>query len=97
MKSILKTLYQNSRNKRIRELIFKALNKNENIRYFAAHNISTPVSILDRLSGDQDYSVRSYVAENPKTPIHILEKLSKDKNINVREALIYNQNWIKSK
>ncbi len=95
MKAVLKSLYQNSRNKEIKNLIFNAFNKDHNIRNFAAYNINTPISILEKLSNDKDYSVRGYVAENINTPIPTLEKLSKDENGWVRHYVFINLNWTK--
>ena len=93
MKAILKSLYQNSRNEYIKELIFNTFHKNENIRASVASNSNTPVSVLEYLSKDKISSyVRYWVAKNPRTPIYILEKLSNDEYENVRENADNNLN-----
>ena len=90
MKQILKSLYQNSRNKYIKELILDSFNKNHHVRFSVAKNIDAPVSILEYLSKDKDWQVRYSVAENLSTPEYILEVLSKDENHHVREAAARN-------
>ncbi len=84
MKAILKSLYQYSRNKKVKELIFNVFNKDYLVRSYAARNKNTPVSILEKLSNDENVYVRSSVAKNIKTPISILEKLSNDEHYYVR-------------
>lgn len=96
MKSILKSLYQYSRNNKIKTLIFKALNKNWYMRGSIAKNSNVPVSILEFLYKDEDEYVHYYVAGNPNTPIDILEFLSKDKENIVRLCAIRNLNDKKS-
>ena len=54
MKSILKSLYQYSRNEKIKKLIFVAFNKDWSIRINVAQNINTPEYILEKLSNDED-------------------------------------------
>ena len=84
MKQILKCLYQNSRNKEIKELIFKSFNESYHIRYQVAKDKSTPNPVLDFLSKYKDFYVRIAVTRNHNTPVSILEKLSNDENKNVR-------------
>ncbi len=80
MKLIIKSLYQNSRNKYIKELILDSFNKDCNIRFSVAQNSITSTSILEYLSKDENDWVREAVARNSKTPIPVLEFLSKDEN-----------------
>ena len=96
MKQILKSLYQNSRNKEVKKLIFNTFNEDYIIRISVVRIPSTPVSSLEKLSNDEDYFVRSSVAENPRTPVYVLEKLSKDKESIVRLCVIKNLNDKKS-
>ena len=84
MKFVLKHLYLHSRNKEIKELIFKSFNESYHIRYQVAKHKSTPIPVLDFLSKDKDFYVRIAVTRNHNTPDYILERLSKDKNKNVR-------------
>ena len=94
MKAILKSLYQNSRNEKIKKLIFDAFNKNNNVRYFVTLNRKTPIPIIERLSKDEDYDIRVSVAKNPNTPVSILNKLSKDKDYYVRDYVYKNPRWL---
>ena len=48
---------------------------------------TTDISLLEKLSNDEDWAVRHEVAENPNTPIHLLEKLSDDNNGSVRAGV----------
>ena len=97
MKSILKSLYQYSRNKEIKDLIFGAFNKDYEVRASVALNPSTPASILEKLSNDEDYFVRMYVAKNKNTPKSTLEKLSNDEDYFVRYWTSKNPNFIDKK
>lgn len=97
MKAIIKSLYQNSINKKVKELIFNAFSKYYNIRISAGFNPNTPASVLEYLSNDQNDWIRCYVAENINTPVSILKKLSNDKNENVRYFVASNLNWIESR
>ena len=90
MKLIIKSLYQNSRNKYIKELILDSFNKDRNIRISVAENPNTPAYVLEKLSKDEYYNVRYAVVENLSTPEYILEVLSKDENDWVREAVARN-------
>ena len=54
--------------------------------------ITTDISILEKLSDDKNWWVRYKVANNPNTPTHLLEKLSDDKNWLVRNAVANNPN-----
>ena len=90
MKAILKSLYQNSRNKKILKLIFDAFNKDYYIREAVAQNQRTPISILEKLSNDKKSFVRVSVARNPNTPDYILEKLSNDESKYVRSFVAKN-------
>ena len=92
MKSILKSLYQNSRNEEIKKLIFDALNKESETYFWVAKNIDAPVSILEYLSNSKIIGVRMFVAGNTSTPVSILEKLSNDKNYHVRTVIAENIN-----
>ena len=53
---------------------------------------TTDISILEKLSDDEDWWVRNPVAENPNTPVHILEKLSDDEDWWVRGHVAKNPN-----
>ena len=66
MKSIIKSLYQYSMNKEIKELIFKSFNKDSYVRSFAAYSQNTPISVLEKLSEDEDYSIRKIIAFKSK-------------------------------
>ena len=51
------------------------------------------ITILEKLSDDEDWLVRLAVAKNPSTPISILEKLSDDdKHEWVRKVIANNPN-----
>ena len=54
--------------------------------------ITTDISILEKLSDDKHWEVRVAVANNPNTPTHLLEKLSDDKHWWVREEVANNPN-----
>ena len=97
MKSILKSLYQYSRNKEIKDLIFGAFNKDYGIRQQVADNQNAPKYILEKLSNDEDYFVRMYVAKNKNTPKSTLEKLSNDEDYFVRYWTSKNPNFIDKK
>ena len=49
-------------------------------------NENTPVSVLEKLAGDENEDVRLYVASNLNTPVSVLEKLADDEDESVREA-----------
>ena len=53
---------------------------------------TTDISLLEKLSDDEDWWVRNAVAENPNTPTHLLEKLSDDKDEWVRKVIANNPN-----
>ena len=57
MKPIIKSLYQYSRNEEIKNLIFDAFSKDWYTRYYAARNSRIPISILEKLSNDEDFDV----------------------------------------
>ena len=59
-------------------------------RCWIAQNPSTPVAVLERLSGDADAYVRRYVAQNPSTPVAVLERLSGDADADVRRGVAQN-------
>ena len=92
MKPILKSLYQNSRNKEIKDLIFDAFNKDYIMRFYVAENPKTLIHVLEYLSKDENIGVRCYVAGNSSTPISILEKLSIYEQNSVRKYVTLNQN-----
>lgn len=62
-------------------------------KLYVAHNPSTPVSILEKLSADESRVVRWHVACNPSTPIKVLEKLSTDDNDIIRYNVEQNLTW----
>lgn len=95
MKSILKSLYHNSRNEGIKKLIFDVFNDDYIVRGNIAIKPNNPISVLERLSEDKHKAVRALVASNPDTPIFILEKLSNDENLMVRKSTTRNLNLIK--
>ena len=55
------------------------------------------ITILEKLSDDEDWLVRLAVAKNPSTPISILEKLSDDEYWRVRNAVANNPNYMLEK
>lgn len=63
------------------------LQKIRNIRSDAGFNSKTPVSVLEKLSNDEEWIVREWTACNVIIPVHILDKLSKDKNHKVRTRI----------
>lgn len=65
MKSIIKSLYQHSRNEEIKKLIFCFFNKKDYVRVSISYDTRTPISILEELSNDKDEPVRYWVARNP--------------------------------
>ena len=89
MKSLLKSLYQYSKNKEIKELILDTFNKSWIIRSSVAQNTSTPISILEFLSNDKEPVVRAHIARNPNTPFYILNKLRNDKDHFVHINVVY--------
>ena len=94
MKPILKYLYQNSKNEKIKQIIIDSFNKNKYVRASVASNSNTPVSVLEYLSKDKISSyVRYLVAKNQNTSIHVLEKLSNDENYCIRNSVSENPNW----
>ena len=60
------------------------------IRYRAAQNPRTPISVLQRLSNDGNKLLRIAVASNIRTPLEILMKLSGDTDDEVRLAVAKN-------
>ncbi len=54
------------------------------IRAHVARNQATPVSLLERLSSDEDAHVRSSLTWNPNLPLTALAKLTQDDDENVR-------------
>ncbi len=64
MKQIIKSLYQNSRNKEVIELIFNAFNKDWEVCNYVAKNTRTPASILEKLSKDENENVCLQAIEN---------------------------------
>lgn len=87
MKAIIKSLYQNSINKKVKSLILNAFSEDHNIRSYVGFNSNTPISVLEFLSNDESWIVREWTACNVIIPIHILEKLSKDKDYRVRSKI----------
>lgn len=96
MKQILKSIYQNSRNKYIKKLILDSFNKNYNVRYSIARNKEIPIPVLEKLSNDENWEVRLAVARNKNSPIPTLDKLSNDTDLDVRAAVAENLNDKKS-
>lgn len=70
MKDICKDFYRNSKNKDILELILNSFREDDDFLFQCntASNISTPLSVLIRLSKSQDHDVRSQVAMNSAIP-----------------------------
>ncbi|MBD2577945.1 HEAT repeat domain-containing protein [Oscillatoria sp. FACHB-1406] len=62
----------------------------EDVRYSAAGNPKTPVSLLKQLSQDTSDRVRHGVANNPKTPVPLLKQLSQDTSYTVRRSVANN-------
>ena len=94
MKTILKSLYQNSRINAMKNLFINIFNKDSYVRSYIASSVYIPILILEYLSKDKDFYVRKVVAENPNTPIRALEYLSNDENIAIRKCATRNPNWI---
>ncbi|WP_373478314.1 hypothetical protein [Geminocystis sp.] len=64
----------------------------ENIPKIVRENCNTPVTVLEKLVTDSEYSVRLEVAKNPNTPVTLLEKMATDSEYSVRLEVVKNPN-----
>ena len=74
MKSIIKSLYQYSKNEKRIKTFLNAFDVNCKIRAIEASNPNILIVILEYLSNDKEYYVRYKVAGNKSSPIHIVDK-----------------------
>ena len=88
MKLICKDYYKFLRDKYIIGLINYGLNNSTTHRYGSVISYNVPVSILIRLSKDENWFIRTKVAGIVNTPDYILEILKQDSDIDVKYAAL---------